>query len=34
MDKFDFQKRAMIMAFDVIKLTKLLPLSQENKVIT
>ena len=34
MDKFDIQKRAMKMALEVIKLTKLFPLSQESKVIT
>lgn len=34
MDKYDIQKRAMKMALEVIKLTKLLPLCQESKVIT
>ncbi len=34
MDKYDIQKRVMRMALDVIKLTKVFPLSQESKVIT
>ena len=34
MDKFDIQKRAMIIALEVIKLTKLFPICQESKVIT
>jgi len=34
MDRFDMNKRTMKMALDVIKLTKLFPLSQESKVIT
>lgn len=34
MDKYEVQKRAMKMALEVIKLTKVFPLSQESKVIT
>ncbi len=34
MDKYEIQKRAMRMALEVIKLTKVFPLSQESKVIT
>jgi four helix bundle protein len=34
MDRFDMNKRTMKMALEVIKLTKLFPLSQESKVIT
>ena len=34
MDKFEIQRRAMKIAFDVIKFTKMLPASQESKVIS
>lgn len=34
MDKYEIQKRVMKMALEVIKLTKVFPLSQESKVIT
>lgn len=34
MDKFEMQRRMMKLTIDVIKLTKLFPLSQESKVIS
>jgi four helix bundle protein len=34
MDRSDMNKRTMKMALEIIKLTKLLPLCQESKVIT
>ena len=34
MDKFEIQKRAMKLALEIIKLTKLFSISQESKVIT
>jgi four helix bundle protein len=34
MDKYELQKRTMKLALEVIKLTKLFPVSQESKVIT
>jgi four helix bundle protein len=34
MDKFEMQRRMMKLTLDVIKLTKILPISQESKVIS
>ena len=34
MDKIELQKRTMRLALEIIKLTKLMPISQESKVIT
>ncbi|MDY0344072.1 MAG: four helix bundle protein [Lentimicrobium sp.] len=34
MDKFEIQKRMMKLTLDVIKLTKMFPISQESKVIS